>query len=189
MTVMRPALRVLVATAIAVAVGACASDTGLRHAARFADVANLNDPRTIVDATIDGDRVTLRQGESLVVRLPVDAGDVSGWQIASLGTNPPVAAIRLDYMPASGPAMLPPAPPYSGWLARYNPPNDAARPADAPAGAAAASYVDHGEAVLRLRGIAPGMVTVQLDYRPLGDPAATPARTVRFDVEVVAGSR
>jgi hypothetical protein len=152
-------------------------------ATRFAEVANLHDPRTIKGDSIDGSTLTLRQGSVLVLWLPATGGDAARWEIASL--NPTVGApIRIDHAPAEGPGLLPEVPPYSLFLARYNPPG--AGPASTPADASKPSpVVAQGAAVVRLRAIALGQASVRLDYRRV-DPAAAPAtKSVRFDVAVV----
>lgn len=158
---------------------ACAGLAGC--ATTFAEYANLNDPRTIVDESVDGTTVALRNGRALVVKLPVAAGDGNRWELAPLAATPVNSPIRVDTMPSGG--LLQPIPPFSGVLAGLNSPGtkppvivlDASQPAP---------LVTQGEAVLRLRGVAPGNATVQLDYRPADVPGAPAIRTVRFDVAV-----
>jgi predicted secreted protein len=162
---------------LAVALAGCS-------AAQFADVANLRDPRTIVDESIDGGAVTLKRGSALILRLPVPDGDGYRWELAPLAITPVGSPVQIDYQPTAGPAALPVVSPYSGWLARYNVPGsepsaivyDASRPTP---------HVTQGDALLRLRGMAPGRATVQLDYRRTDPPGTPPLRTVRFDVAVV----
>jgi predicted secreted protein len=157
---------------------------GACSAGRFAEVANLNDPRTIVDESINGGQLTLRQGAALVVRLPVQAGDDYHWELKPPAATTLATPIQIDYMPAAGIGTLPIVPAYSGWLSSLNPPGSERIPVVVDA-SKPAPYITQGEAVLRVRGVSPGTATVQLDYRPVAQPAAAAAKTVRFDVAVV----
>ncbi len=161
----------------AVAVAGCA-------ATQFADVANLSDPRTIVDESIDGKSVTLRQGRALVVRLAVNSGDGNRWELAPLTSTPVGSPVLIDYQASEGGAALAPVPPYSGVLAWLNPPGTPVAPTVIDA-SNPAPLVTQGDVVLRLRGMSPGNATVQLDYRAVATPGGPAAKTVRFDVAVV----
>jgi hypothetical protein len=151
---------------------------------RFAEVANLNDPRTIVDESVNGSQLTLRQGAVLVVRLPVQTGDDHLWELKPLAETTLASPIRIDYLPAGGIGAMPIMPAYSGWLSGLNSPGSERLPAVVDAGKPAPS-ITQGEALLRVRGMNPGTATVQLDYRPVAQPAAAAAKTIRFDVAVV----
>ncbi len=174
---MRPPSRfVMIALCVAL-LGACSGG-------RFAEVANLNDPRTIVDESVNGTQLTLRQGAALVVRLPVQAGDDYLWELKPLADATLAAPIQIDYLPAGGIGALPIVPAYSGWLSALNPPGSERLPVVIDA-SKPAPPITQGEALLRVRGVSPGTTTVQLDYRPVAQPAAAAAKTIRFDVAVV----
>ncbi len=149
----------------------------------FADLANLRDPRTVVDESANGTRVALRQGNALVVRLPFAPADGAYWELKEgSGLASPV---RGDYAPAAGPANLPAQPPYSMVLAGLNSGGETTAAATIP-GDKPTPVVTDGLAVFRLRAVRPGSTSLQFDYRNAADPAAAPAKSVRIDVDVVA---
>jgi predicted secreted protein len=151
-------------------------------ATTFADLANLSDPRTVVDESVNGQSVTLRNGRVLVVHLPVTTGDGNRWELVPLAATPLGSPIRIDYMNADG--LLQPIPPFSGAMQAFNRPG-ATQPSIVLDASKPAPLVTGGEAVLRLRGVAPGNATVQLDYRRVDAPGAPAAKSVRFDVTVL----
>lgn len=168
--------RLLLALALIGLVGACSS-------ARFADVANLNDPRTMIDEGADGGRVTLRRGNALVVRLATQSAAGYRWELQGAGDL--ASPIRADYAPAQGPATLPYVPPYGMALAGLNTGGAAVTSVEPVAATKPDTVVTDGVTVFRLRAVTVGTATLQVDYRNPADPAAGPARSVRFDVAVV----
>lgn len=168
--------RLWFALALTGLVGACSS-------ARFADVANLNDPRTIVDEGADGSRVTLRRGNALVVRLP--APSVAGYRWELQGAGDLASPIRADYAPAEGPATLPYVPPYGMALTGLNTGGAAVTSVEPVSATRPDTVVTDGVTLFRLRAMAVGAATLQFDYRNPADPAAALARSVRFEVAVV----
>ena len=165
-------------------VAVIASLLGACSGARFADIANLSDPRTIVDETIDGTAVTIRQGGALVIRLAAPSADGMQWSMQPIEPDGLKSPVRRDYAPDSGAATLPAIPPYDWVLAGLNPPGSAP-----PGGIPMRSWtptpvVTSGANVFYLRGVTPGTAKVQLDYLRTGEPGVAPAKSVRFDVAV-----
>lgn len=109
---------------------------------------NLTAPTIESDAGIEGQRVTLRRWQALVVRLDEDPSYGQRWEMQPIATPMVIAPVQHDFVAKPG--------------------TDAA--SNAP-----------GQAIFRLRGVAPGTQPVVLEFKRPLEPAS---KTIRFDVVV-----
>jgi predicted secreted protein len=96
--VLRPAGSVLALAATAFALGGCGT---IDH--RAGDWLNANDPTRVADASIDGGRVDLRQGQALVVRLDTAPAEAPmRWELKPLAGKVAVAVPLPDVTQRAG---------------------------------------------------------------------------------------
>jgi len=95
--ILRPAGSVLALAAAAFALAGCGSTD---H--RVGDWMNLNDPTRVADATVDGSRVELRQGQALVVYLDTNLDTGLRWDLKPLAGKVAVAVPLADVAPRTG---------------------------------------------------------------------------------------
>ena len=106
------------------------------------DFFNLDAPIVVAGAAVDGQRVTLKRGQALVVKLDADVGTGPRWEMQRYDGPHVIAPVRHDLTakPATGTGVA------------------------LPAGVADATF--------RVRGIAPGTQPVVIEYRRAFETAA-----------------
>ncbi|HVE51264.1 MAG TPA: protease inhibitor I42 family protein [Casimicrobiaceae bacterium] len=90
--------------ALAAMVAGCSSTAWNEMRANPREYFNLVAPTVWSDARIDGQSITLRRGQALVVRLPEDASSGLRWQMQPLAAGALIAPVQHDYVAAPGAA-------------------------------------------------------------------------------------
>jgi predicted secreted protein len=92
----------LVAALAAAVVAGCSSTAWNDMRENPREYFNLVSPTLQTDGRVDGQRVTLRRGQALVVRLEEDVTTGQRWQMVALPQGPLIAPVQHDVVMAAG---------------------------------------------------------------------------------------
>jgi len=92
----------LIAALAAAALAGCSSTAWNDMRENPREYFNLVSPTLQTDARVDGQQVTLRRGQALVVRLEEDVTSGQRWQMIALPQGPLIAPVQHDVVAASG---------------------------------------------------------------------------------------
>lgn len=96
-------MRYAIVTAFVALLAGCSSTAWNEMRANPREYFNLEAPALVSDASrIDGQSITLRRGQALVVRLPEDASSGLRWQMQPLAAGALIAPVQHDYVAAPG---------------------------------------------------------------------------------------
>jgi inhibitor of cysteine peptidase len=92
----------LVVALAAAALAGCSSTAWNDMRENPREYFNIVSPTLQTDARVDGQRVTLRRGQALVVRLEEDVTTGQRWQMVALPQGPLIAPVQHDVVTAAG---------------------------------------------------------------------------------------